>query len=145
MGKTIQLRGQPYEVIGVLAEKGEAAFLRPDEQIFIPISTAQYRLFGGRERLSSIYAATTSSADLDQAYGEIDRVLRRAHRIQPGANADFNIRNAADLLNTFNETNRTFTIAVGRDRRGEPTGGRDRHHEHHAGQRDRAHPRDRRA
>ena len=78
IGKTIQMRGQPYEVIGVLAEKGEAAFLRPDEQIFIPITTAQYRLFGGRERLSSIYTATASADLLDQAYGEIDRIMRRA-------------------------------------------------------------------
>ena len=112
IGKTIQLRGQPYEVIGVLAEKGEAAFLRPDEQIFIPISTAQYRLFGGRERLSSIYAATGSADEIDLAFAEIDRILRREHRIQPGAEADFNIRNASDLLNTFNETNRTFTMLL---------------------------------
>jgi putative ABC transport system permease protein len=112
VGKTIQLRGQPYEVVGILAEKGEAAFLRPDEQVFIPISTAQYRLFGGRERLSSIYAATGSAGELDQAFGEIDRIMRREHRIQPGADADFNIRNAADLLSTFNETNKTFTMLL---------------------------------
>ena len=112
IGKTIQLRGQPYEVVGVLAEKGEAAFLRPDEQIFIPISTAQYRLFGGRERLSSVYAATASADQIDLAYSEIDRILRREHRIQPGAEADFNIRNASDLLNTFNETNRTFAMLL---------------------------------
>ena len=112
IGKTIQMRGQPYEVIGVLAEKGEAAFLRPDEQVFIPISTAQYRLFGGRERLSSIYAATSSADQLNMAYGEIDRILRRSHRIQPGASADFNIRNAADLISTFNETNRTFSMLL---------------------------------
>jgi putative ABC transport system permease protein len=112
VGKTVQLRGQPYEVVGILAEKGEAAFLRPDEQVFIPISTAQYRLFGGRERLSSIYAATASADELDQAFGEIDRIMRREHRIQPGADADFNIRNAADLLSTFNETNKTFTMLL---------------------------------
>ena len=112
IGKTIQRSGQPYEVIGILAEKGEAAFLRPDEQIFIPISTAQYRLFGGRARLSSIYAATASAGELDRAFGEIDRIMRREHRIQPGADADFNIRNAADLLSTFNETNRTFTMLL---------------------------------
>ncbi len=112
LGKTIQISGQPFEVIGVLAEKGEAAWLRPDEQVFIPISTAQYRLFGGRERLSSIYAATADPDQLDQAYGEIDRVLRREHRIRPGEEADFSIRNSADLLSTFNETNKTFTYLL---------------------------------
>jgi putative ABC transport system permease protein len=112
IGKTIQMSGQPFEVIGVLAEKGEAAWIRPDEQVFVPVSTAMYRLFGGRDRLSSIYAATNSPDELDLAYGEIDRILRREHRIRPGEEADFNIRNSADLLSTFNETNQTFTYLL---------------------------------
>lgn len=112
IGKTIQMSGQPFEVIGVLAEKGEAAWIRPDEQVFVPVSTAMYRLFGGRDRLSSIYVATESPDDLDLAYGEIDRILRREHRIRPGEDADFNIRNSADLLSTFNETNQTFTYLL---------------------------------
>jgi putative ABC transport system permease protein len=108
VGKTIQINSQPFEVIGVLAEKGDAAWMRPDEQVFIPASTAMYRVFGGRDRLSAIYAATATPAQLDQAFGEIDRILRRQHRIRPGAEADFNIRNSADLLATFNETNQVF-------------------------------------
>jgi putative ABC transport system permease protein len=112
IGQTIQVRGIPFEVIGVLAEKGDAAWIRPDDQIFIPQSTAQYRVMGGRDRLSAIYAATASSEQLDAAYAEIDRVLRRAHRIRPGEDADFNIRNSADLLSAFNETNQTFTLLL---------------------------------
>ncbi len=112
VGKTVQLGGQPFEVIGVLEEKGEAAFMRPDEQVFVPVSTAMYRLFGGRDRLNSIYAATATPAELDQAYADIDRILKREHRIRPGAEADFSIRNSADLLSTFNETNQTFTYLL---------------------------------
>ncbi len=108
IGKTIQINNQPFEVIGVLAEKGEAAWIRPDEQVFVPASTAMYRVFGGRDRLSAIYVATPTPAELDRAFGEIDRILRREHRIQPGAEADFNIRNSSDLLATFNETNQVF-------------------------------------
>jgi putative ABC transport system permease protein len=113
VGQTIQIRGLPFEVVGVLEEKGEAAFMRPDEEIFIPLTTGQYRVFGGRSRLSSIYAATPSPKDLDQAYVEIDRIMRHRHKIRPGEDADFNIRNSADLLSTFNETNRTFTLLLG--------------------------------
>ena len=40
IGKTIQVRGVPFEVIGVLEEKGDAAWIRPDDQIFVPQSTA---------------------------------------------------------------------------------------------------------
>ncbi len=112
VGQTIQLRGIPFEVVGVLVEKGDAAWVRPDDQIFIPQTTAQYRVMGGRDRLNAIYAATESAEELDRAYSEIDRVIRREHRIRPGEDADFNIRNSADLLATFNETNQTFTLLL---------------------------------
>jgi putative ABC transport system permease protein len=112
LGKTIQIGGQPYEVIGILKEKGDGGFIRPDEQIFVPLSTAVYRLAGGREQLNAIYAATSTPDELDAAFGEIDRILRRAHRIRPGADADFNIRNATDLLETISDTARTFTFLL---------------------------------
>ncbi|UCC26610.1 MAG: ABC transporter permease [Gemmatimonadales bacterium] len=113
LGQTIQIGGQPFEVIGVMEEKGEASrWFTPDENLFVPVTTAIYRLFGGRERLGAIYAATPTPNELDRAYGIIDRVLRREHRIRPGEEADFNISNSADFLATFNETNQTFTYLL---------------------------------
>ncbi len=112
IGKTIQIGGQPFEVIGVMQEKGDAAWFRPDDDVFVPLTTAVYRLFGGRERLSSVFAATPTPAELDEAFAIIDRVMRRQHRIRPGEEADFNISNSADLLSTFNETNQTFTYLL---------------------------------
>ncbi len=112
VGETIQIRGIPFEVVGVLAEKGDAAWFRPDDQVFIPQSTAQYRVMGGRDRLNAIYVATATTGELDQAYAVIDGVMRRQHRIRPGEDADFNIRNSADLLATFQETQRTFTLLL---------------------------------
>ncbi len=112
LGKTIQISGQSFEVVGILAEKGDAAWMRPDDEVFIPTSTAMFRVFGGRRRLSSIYAATPSPAELDLAYGEIDRVMRREHRTRPGEDADFSIRNSSDLIATFNETTQTFTFLL---------------------------------
>ena len=112
VGKTIQVRGQPFEVIGVLEEKGAAGFNRPDDVVYIPTSTAQYRVFGGRSRLSSIFAQVSSAEAMDEAYGEIDRILRREHRIRPGENVDFRIRNSSDLVETFNATTQTFTLLL---------------------------------
>jgi putative ABC transport system permease protein len=112
VGQTIQIRGIPFEVIGVLTEKGDAAWVRPDDQIFVPQSTGQYRVMGGRDRLNAIYAATATTEELDIAYAEIDRVMRREHRIRPGEDADFSIGNSADLLATFSETNQTFTLLL---------------------------------
>ena len=112
VGKTIQVRGQPFEVIGVLEEKGDAGFNRPDDEVFVPTSTAQFRVFGGRRRLSSIFAQVSSTEAMDEAYGEIDRILRRVHRIPPGENVDFRIRNSSDLVETFNATTQTFTLLL---------------------------------
>jgi putative ABC transport system permease protein len=112
IGKTIQIRGQPFEVLGVLEEKGDAGFNRPDEDVFIPTATAQYRVFGGRARLSSIFTQVPSPEAMDQAYGEIDRILRREHRIRPGEEVDFQIRNSSDLVETFNATAQTFTLLL---------------------------------
>ena len=112
IGKTIQIRGQPFEVLGILEEKGDAGFNRPDEEVYVPTSTAQYRVFGGRARLSSIFAQVPSPDDMDGAYGEIDRVLRREHRIRPGEEVDFSIRNSSDLVETFNATTQTFTLLL---------------------------------
>ncbi len=113
LGKTIQINGQPFEVIGILEEKGEGGWgFQPDDQVFIPVTTAIYRVFGGRDRLNAIYAATPSPEDLDYAYADIDQVMRRQHRIYPGEDPDFNISNAADLLETFSETQQTFTLLL---------------------------------
>jgi putative ABC transport system permease protein len=112
VGQTVQIRGIGFEVVGVLAEKGDAGFLRPDNSVFMPQSTAQYRVMGSRNRLNTIYVATDTPEQLDQAYAEIDRIMRREHRIRAGEEADFSISNAADLLQTFNETRQTFTMLL---------------------------------
>ncbi len=112
LGDKIQIRGISFDVVGILTEKGEGGMLRPDRSIFIPQSTAQYRIMGSRNRLNTIYAATETPDELDMAYAEIDRIMRREHRIRGGEDADFNISNAADMLETFNETRQTFTLLL---------------------------------
>jgi putative ABC transport system permease protein len=49
---------------------------------------------------------------MDQSFAEIDRILRREHRIRAGEDADFSIRNSSDLVATFNETTQTFTMLL---------------------------------
>jgi putative ABC transport system permease protein len=67
---------------------------------------------GGRDRLGSIYASTETPEEMNQAIAEIDRIMRREHRILPGEDADFSIRNSTDLLETFNATAQTFTLLL---------------------------------
>ncbi len=112
VGRTIQIRGIPFEVVGILKEKGGAMWMQPDDQIFIPLSTAMYRVMGGRDRLRSIYVAAASPEELDPAWADIDRVIRREHRIPPTEEADFSIQQSSDILETFNETTQTFSLLL---------------------------------
>ena len=111
LGRTIRIRGIPFEVIGILAEKGEQGWMNPDETIYVPLSTAQFRLFGD-ERVSSILVQATSEDAMDAAVAEIDAKLRRAHRIQPGEPSDFTVRNQTTLLSTLSEATKTFTMLL---------------------------------
>ncbi|HEX7051603.1 MAG TPA: ABC transporter permease [Longimicrobiales bacterium] len=107
LGQTIQIRGIPFEVIGILAEKGEMGFEDPDESIYVPLATAQFRVFG-TERVRTISVQTVGPDAMDDAMVEIDHILRREHRIRPGETTNFTIRDQASLLSAFEETAQTF-------------------------------------
>jgi putative ABC transport system permease protein len=110
-GLTIEIRGIPFEVVGVLAAKGEQGFMSPDETIFIPASTARYRVFGN-DRLRSILVKTPTAAAMDPAMVEIDRIVRRLHRTRPGEDSPITVRNQTSLLETAQDTTRTFTYLL---------------------------------
>jgi putative ABC transport system permease protein len=111
IGERIRIRGIPFEVIGVLEEKGAQGFQNPDETIYIPLATAQFRVFG-TEFVRSISVQVVNERSMDAALAEIDQVLRREHRIRPGQPSDFNVRDQTSLLATFQETTRTFTFLL---------------------------------
>jgi len=112
IGQEIQIRGIPFEIIGVLSQKGSAGgFGNPDEQILIPLQTARYRILG-TDRLRSITVDAASVPQMTLSMIEIERVMRREHKIRPGAENDFQIRNQADILATFQQTTETFTYLL---------------------------------
>jgi putative ABC transport system permease protein len=112
IGQEIQIAGVPFEIIGVLTPKGaQGGWMNPDEQVLIPLQTARYRVMG-TDRLRSITVEAASEAQINQAMIEIERVLRREHKIRPGEDNDFQIRNQADILTTFQETSQTFTFLL---------------------------------
>jgi putative ABC transport system permease protein len=111
IGQTIRIQGVPFEVIGALGAKGSSGFQNPDDGIYIPLSTAQFRVFG-TDRVQSIDVQAVSEAQMDMALGEIDRVLRREHRRRPAQPSDFTVRNQTTLVQTFQETARTFSFLL---------------------------------
>ena len=112
VGRTIQIRSIRFEVIGVLEEKGSMGWENPDEQVYIPLSTALHRVMGGRDRLRAVYVAAPSPEQLEPAWADIDRIIRREHRIRATDDADFRIQQASDFLETLGDTAETFTMLL---------------------------------
>ncbi len=99
IGQEIQIRGIPFEIIGVLSQKGSQGFNNPDEQILIPLQTARFRVLG-TNRLRTIVVQARDVQSMTLGMIEIERVLRRQHKIRPGMDNDFQIRNQSDILST---------------------------------------------
>jgi len=113
IGQQISIRGIPFEIVGVLAEKGASGgWDNPDEQILIPLQTAQYRIFGS-DRVNSITVKVDSPDSMGVAMIEIEQILRREHGIAPGKDNDFQIRDFTQFLATMEETTKTFTFLLG--------------------------------
>ncbi len=112
LGENIRIRGIQFTVIGVLESKGQATpFGNPDEQILIPINTARFRVIG-TDRLRSISVLAASEEKIPDAMADIQRVLRREHRLSGSRPDDFQMRSQADFLNTLGETTQVFTYLL---------------------------------
>lgn len=113
VGETVVIKGTRFEVIGLLGSVGES-WSDPDNQVFVPLTTAQERLFGV-DYLSMITAQIDNEKDYDEALFDIETVLRRNHRLRPDQNNDFRVRRQDFFLSTIQETNTAlanFIIAI---------------------------------
>ena len=112
LGSTLTINSQPFKVIGVLGSVGGGFGNRsPDGMAFIPLRTAEQRLFGNEE-VDNISARVRDGVGLERAMVDIERVLRREHRIQPGQPNDFAIIDRREFLDTQQEAQQTFTMLL---------------------------------
>ncbi|HDL20653.1 MAG TPA: FtsX-like permease family protein [Nitrospirae bacterium] len=116
VGQIIRIRRVPFAVIGVLAAKGQSLMGRDqDDVIYIPITTAQERLFGtpfpGVVRIIMVEAR--SAEDLAPAEEQINELLRQRHHIGPKQEDDFTVRNLTQMMQTAEEFTRIMTLLLG--------------------------------
>ncbi|MFN2567785.1 MAG: ABC transporter permease [Gemmatimonadaceae bacterium] len=112
VGENIRIRGIQFTVVGVLESKGQAmGFMNPDDQILIPLNTARFRVHG-TDRLRSISVLAPSEDKIPDAMADIQKVLRREHRLRQGQPDDFQMQSQADFLNTLGETTQVFTFLL---------------------------------
>lgn len=111
LGKTLTMGGIGFEVIGVLEPRGSIGWQNVDEQIWVPLVTAQTRLLGSAD-VDMIRAKVRPDESLDIAMVDIEQVLRREHRIAPGKANDFTLGDPAEFLNARRETNQVFAYLL---------------------------------
>jgi len=112
VGEKIRIRNTPFKVIGVLSEKGQGPRGSEDDVILCPSTTVLYRIKGGRY-INMMFASARSTEELPEAQEELRALLREAHRLQPGEDDDFKIRNQAEITEAATETSRMLTLLLG--------------------------------
>jgi putative ABC transport system permease protein len=112
--ETVRIEGRPFRVIGVLESKGGSSFGNEDDQVMVPLSTAQTRLLrrSPSDRVDTIIVQAFDSKAVPQASEEISYILRTRHRTDIGAD-DFSILTQQDFLDTAQTITGVLTIFLG--------------------------------
>jgi putative ABC transport system permease protein len=112
----VRIKKIPFKVIGVLERKGQSPGGQDqDDTIYVPITTAQKKLFGsalpGTVRV--IMVKGESLNDLDTAEEQINALLKQRHRIGPRQENDFTVRNLTQMMQAAEQSTRAMTLLLG--------------------------------
>ena len=117
IGQVIRVRKVPVTVIGILERKGQSLLGQDqDDVILMPLSTARNRVLGGgiakRRAVGSVSIKIRDGEDMTQAAEQIRSLLRQRHRLQPGQDDDFTLRNLSEVLQAREESSRIMTLLL---------------------------------
>jgi putative ABC transport system permease protein len=115
VGFQIRIRNVPFQVVAVLAAKGQSPTGQDmDDAVFVPRTTFQTKIQGGLGNYISgvVFVGATSPATTARAQAQIRGLLRDRHRLQAGADDDFSIRNLAETASAQEEGARTLTLLL---------------------------------
>jgi putative ABC transport system permease protein len=112
-GATIRLKNQPFQVVGVLASKGQSSMPGQDQDdtIIVPYTTVQKRVLGV-QHVSSITVSAADGVDQAAMTAAISDLLRARHRIPPGGDDDFSVRTMEELSTMLTSTTTTLTYLL---------------------------------
>jgi putative ABC transport system permease protein len=115
-GQIIRIKKVPFTVVGVLAKKGQSPQGQDqDDTIYIPVTTAQKKLFGttfpGMVRIMMVKAKSTE--DLAPAEKQINELLRQRHHIGMKQENDFTVRNLTQIMETAEQSTKVMTLLLG--------------------------------
>ena len=117
LGQTIRVGKVPFQVIGLLEKKGQSFGGRDqDDVILVPLATAKKRVLGGSrfkgDAVRAVLVKVRYADDMALAEQDIGDLLRRRHRIQPGQDDDFHMRNLAEIQQAREAASRILTLLL---------------------------------
>ncbi|MBJ6981287.1 ABC transporter permease [Luteimonas sp. MC1572] len=118
VGQTIRIGRVPFVVTGTLAPKGQGGFGQDqDDVMMVPLQTARRRLLGAMGlppgAVMQVALTVADADDLGYAQGEVEALLRQRHRIGPGKDDDFSVRNISEIVATRTATTRLMSLLLG--------------------------------
>jgi putative ABC transport system permease protein len=114
LGKIVRINTQLFEVIGVLAPKGQSGTGQDqDDTFFLPYTSAQKKLRGrGVTWLDDVLCSAVSREAVNPAIDRVIALVRQRHQIQPTAEDDFNIRRPDEVIKAQIEASRSLTLLL---------------------------------
>jgi putative ABC transport system permease protein len=118
IGQTIRLGRVPFTVVGTLKPKGQGGFGQDqDDVLMVPMETGRRRLLGAMGlppgAVMQIALTVADARDLDYVQAEVASLLRQRHRIAPGQDDDFNVRNISEIVATRTATTNLMSKLLG--------------------------------
>ncbi len=115
IGQWIRVGNTPFEILGVLASKGQSGNGQDfDDVVIIPYTTFQSRIQGGLAKFirGAVFIEAQSDQVLTQTENQITQLLRERHNLAPGAEDDFSIRNLSEIADAYQDGMRTLTTLL---------------------------------
>ncbi len=118
LGQVIRVRRVPFTVIGVLESKGQSMMGHDqDDLILMPISTARKRVLGAsnlakQRSVGTIWVKVAEGYDMKAAEEQVRSLLRQRHRLQPGQDDDFSLRNLEEVAATQEASSRVLALLL---------------------------------
>ncbi len=115
IGQTVRIGNVPFLVVGVAEKKGQSPMGQDyDDTAFCPVSTYQAKIQGGLGKYVNgiLYIGAVSEDATARAQRDITSLLRDRHRLAPGADDDFDIRNLSEIAAAREEGSRTLTALL---------------------------------
>ena len=115
VGRTVRLRGSPFTVVGLLADKGQGPMGQDyDDVVVMPVSTFRAKIQGGLGQFipGVIFVGATSAKTTTRTGRDIGDLLRDRHRIQAGLEDDFSVRNLSELAGASQQGTQIMTTLL---------------------------------